>query len=87
MTAPRIPDLAPTHPSVAGALSGHIGASWTLAIGGTCCIVGALVFARGLQSFHDTIRPIYINLGLLTETQVAEAEIAALRIADDEALH
>jgi MFS family permease len=77
---------APFGSLIAGALSGRIGAPRTLAIGGTCCMVGALVFARGLQTFHDTIRPIYINLGLLTETQVAEAEIAALRIAEDEVL-
>lgn len=77
---------APFGSLIGGALSGRIGAPETLAIGGTCCIVGALVFARGLQTFHDTIRPIYVSLGLLTETQVAEAEIAALRIVEDEVM-
>lgn len=78
---------APLGSLIAGALSGRIGAPGTLAIGGACCIVGALVFARSLQTFHATINPIYVSLGLMTETQVAEAEIAALRIVEDEIVY
>jgi MFS family permease len=76
---------APFGSLIAGALSARIGVPWTLAVGGGCCSVGALWFAGGLKSFHETIRPIYVDLGLVTETQVAEAEMAALAlIADDE---
>jgi MFS family permease len=75
---------APFGSLIGGAASGRIGAPLTLAIGGTCCVAGALWFAGGLTSFHQTIRPIYVNLGLITETEVAEAEIAALALVDEE---
>lgn len=75
---------APFGSLIAGALSGRFGAPVTTAVGGVCCIAGALWFAGGLKSFHETIRPIYVDLGLITETQVAEAEIAALALVDDE---
>jgi MFS family permease len=74
---------APFGSLIAGALSGRIGAPMTIAIGGACSALGALWFARGLDTFHETIRPIYVDLGLITETQVAEAEIAALALVDD----
>jgi MFS family permease len=74
---------APFGSLIAGALTGRIGAPLTLALGGGCCALGALWFAGGLKSFHETIRPVYIDLGLITETQVAEAEIAALALIDE----
>lgn len=77
---------APIGSLIAGALSGRIGAPWTLAIGGTSCLGGALWFAGRLRSFQATIRPIYVDLGLIMETQVAEAEIAALVMVEDERL-
>ena len=75
---------APFGSLIAGALSGRIGVPWTIAVGGGCCSVGALWFAGGLKSFQRTIRPIYIDLGLVTETQVAEAEMAALALIEDD---
>lgn len=75
---------APIGSLIAGALSGLIGAQLTLFIGGAACLGGALWFASGLKDFHETIRPIFIDLGLITETQVAEAELAALTLLDDE---
>ena len=72
---------APFGSLIAGALSGRIGVPWTIAVGGGCCSVGALWFAGGLKSFQRTIRPIYIDLGLVTETQVAEAEMVARIVA------
>ena len=77
---------APIGSLVAGALSGLIGAPLTLFIGGAACLGGAVWFASGLSEFHETIRPIYIDLGLITETQVAEAELAALSLLDGELL-
>lgn len=78
--------MAPVGSLIGGALAGRIGAPETVAIGGACCVVSALVFARRLHSFHEAIHPIYVDLGLITETQVAEAEIAALRVVEDEVL-
>ena len=75
---------APIGSLIAGALSGWIGAPLTLFLGGASCLGGALWFASGLSEFHETIRPIYIDLGLITETQVAEAELAALSLLDEE---
>jgi MFS family permease len=75
---------APFGSLLAGALSGRIGAPTTIAAGGAACLAGALWFARGLPAFHETIRPIYVNLGLIAETQVAESEIAVLRLVEDE---
>lgn len=75
---------APIGSLIAGALSGRIGAPWTLALGGASCLGGALWFAGGLKSFQATIRPIYVDLGLIMETQVAEAEIAAFNLVDDQ---
>jgi MFS family permease len=74
---------APFGSLMAGAMTGRMGAPLTLALGGACCAIGALWFAGGLKSFHETIRPVYIDLGLITETQVAEAEIAALALIDE----
>jgi MFS family permease len=76
---------APFGSLLAGAISGRIGVTPTIAIGGASCLVGAVWFARGLPVFHETIRPIYVNLGLIAETQVAESEIAVLRLVEDEA--
>lgn len=77
---------APLGSLVAGALSGRIGAPWTLAIGGASCLGGALWFAGGLRSFQAAIRPIYVDLGLIMETQVAEAEMAVIAMNEDERL-
>lgn len=75
---------APIGSLIAGALSGWIGAPLTLFIGGASCLAGAMWFASGLKTFDEHIRPIFIDLGLITETQVAEAELAALALLDEE---
>jgi hypothetical protein len=36
-----------------------------LLIGGVCCILGSLLFARSLPSFKALLRPIYRTLGVL----------------------
>jgi MFS family permease len=74
---------APLGSLLAGALSGRIGAPATLALGGVCCLAAAGWFVRQLDEFHETIRPIYLNLGLITETQVAEAEMGALAVEEE----
>jgi MFS family permease len=50
---------------MAGVLSARVGAPITLAIGGVCCIGGALWFAAGLSSLHEDIHPVYVELGII----------------------
>ena len=44
---------------IAGVLSARIGAPATLAVGGVCCVGGALWFATRLSSLHDEIAVAY----------------------------
>jgi MFS family permease len=50
---------------MAGVLSARVGAPITLAMGGVCCVGGALWFAAGLSSLHEDIHPVYVELGLV----------------------
>jgi MFS family permease len=52
---------------LAGSLASKIGAPNTLLLGGTCCIIGALMFVRKLSSLREKIRPIYIQKGIISE--------------------
>jgi predicted MFS family arabinose efflux permease len=55
---------------LAGRLALQIGAPATLMAGGSCCLLGALWFARGLPELRRAIRPIYIKKGILPEISV-----------------
>lgn len=48
----------------AGSLANHIGAPYTLAIGGIFCIVGSLLFYRELPVLRRAILPVYDKLGI-----------------------
>jgi MFS family permease len=50
-----------------GSLAGHIGAPATLILGGTLCIIGALIFYKSLPSLRAIARPIYIKLGIVRD--------------------
>ena len=50
-----------------GVLASQIGAPGTLAIGGTSCLLGALLFARELPALRRIGRPIYVKLGILSK--------------------
>ncbi|MEI9478371.1 MAG: MFS transporter [Deltaproteobacteria bacterium] len=52
---------------LAGTLAHTIGAPQTVLIGGMCCLVGALLFARKLPLLRSLSRPIYINKGIIPE--------------------
>ena len=52
---------------LAGSLASKIGAPFTLLIGGICCIIGALVFAKNLPALKEEIRPIYAEKGIIPE--------------------
>lgn len=59
--------MAPFGSLLAGALASRLGVPMTLLFGGAACVVGSLVFARGLPSMHEIIRPIYVRKGILPE--------------------
>lgn len=72
--------MAPFGSLIAGGVASHVGAPWTLAVGGAMCVVGALWFTRELPAIREKVRPIYRRLGILPE--VAEAMQVAAQESD-----
>lgn len=58
---------APFGSLLAGGLTSSLGAPNTLLIGGISCIIGAFIFARKLPNLKNSIRPIYMKLGIISE--------------------
>jgi MFS family permease len=50
----------------AGALASKIGAPNTITIGGICCILGSLAFSTQLPRLRRLIRPIYQEMGIIS---------------------
>jgi MFS family permease len=71
---------APFGSLIAGSLSSHIGAPATLRIGGMCCILGGLLFARALPDIRRAVRPIYVRLGILPQVATAISNTAELSV-------
>jgi len=59
--------VAPFGSLLAGALAERIGAPATVIVGGALCLAEAIWFARLLPRLRKTIRPIYVDLGILPE--------------------
>lgn len=57
--------MQPVGSLISGALASWIGATHTLAVGGLCCIAGALLLWRKLPLLREHIRPFYIKLGII----------------------
>ncbi|MDO9586004.1 MAG: MFS transporter, partial [Syntrophales bacterium] len=51
---------------LAGGFADLIGAPYTLIIGGFCCILGALIYARKLPLLQDMVRSIYVRKGIIS---------------------
>ena len=51
---------------LAGTLAARIGAPETLILGGSVCLAGSIWFARKLPEIRKVMRPIYIEMGILT---------------------
>jgi MFS family permease len=58
---------APFGSLMAGGLAKLIGAPNTIMIGGLACIIGAVFFLRKLPELKDTVRPIYVQMGIIPE--------------------
>jgi hypothetical protein len=52
--------MAPMGALLAGILADHIGAPWTVRIGGTVCVIGAGLFALALPQLRREARQIII---------------------------
>ncbi len=62
--------MVPFGSLLAGSLASKIGAPNTLLLGGTCCVIGALMFVRKLPSLREKVRPIYIEKGIIPDVAV-----------------
>jgi MFS family permease len=58
--------MAPFGSLLAGSMASKIGAPNTLLIGGVCCVLGALLFARGFWSLRGVVYDIYIKKGVIS---------------------
>jgi MFS family permease len=58
---------APFGSLLAGSLANWIGAPNTLIIGGTSCVIGAIVFTKNLPKLKTQIQPIYIQQGIMEQ--------------------
>ncbi len=75
--------IAPFGSLFAGLVAARIGAPFTLAIGGSCCIAGALWFVTKLPQVRAHVRPIYRKMGILPE--IAEGlQTAALQVQQED---
>jgi MFS family permease len=63
--------LAPAGSILAGVLASAMGTPKTLAAAGLVCLLGAAVFAAKLPGLRRSIRPIYIQAGILPEISSA----------------
>jgi MFS family permease len=75
---------APFGSLIAGWLSSRIGAGHTLVVGGACCILGALWFARALPEIRSAVRPIYVRLGILPEVATGLGQAAELSVPPEQ---
>lgn len=73
---------APFGSLLAGALSDRIGAPHTLQICGIFCILGAAWFYRRLPEIRRTVRPIYVNLGIIREVAQGIETAAELTVSE-----
>jgi MFS family permease len=76
---------APIGSLLAGAVAARVGATWTIAVGGSACIAAALLFGRRLPILRRMVRPIYQRLGILPEVArgIQAATHQATPVSDD----
>ena len=60
---------APFGSLLAGSVAERIGAPYTILIGGSGCILGAIWFYRALPRLREFVRPIYKQKGIIPEMQ------------------
>jgi len=60
--------MAPFGALSAGSVAHHIGAPWTVALGGMACIVGAILFGLHLPSIRREARELVLAQGMTAGT-------------------
>jgi MFS family permease len=61
---------APFGSLMAGAMANAIGGPATLVIGGSACILGALIFARKRKELQKIIQQVYIKKGIIPQPNI-----------------
>ena len=69
---------------LAGTMAGKIGVQNTLLLGAAFCIIGALVFASRLRHLRALVYPIYVRMGIISETATSIRTVA--KTGDDYAV-
>ncbi len=59
--------MMPLGSLLAGAMAVRLGASNTLIISGSCCIIASVVFVFKIPSLKKTLQPIYVKMGIMSE--------------------
>ena len=59
--------MAPFGSLLAGSLANRIGSPITVLISGLLCMAGAVWFASQLKNLRALLRPIYIDLGIISD--------------------
>jgi len=80
--------MAPLGAIFAGTVAQHIGAPYTVAIGGMICVIGAIIFGLNLTEFRTEAREIIIAMnmasGSIVDRPTGESAILALQEEDAE---
>jgi MFS family permease len=80
--------MAPLGAIFAGTVAVNIGAPYTVAIGGTICVIGAIIFGLNLSEFRHEAREIIIALNMASGSPVdrptGETAILAMQETEDE---
>ncbi|MGH9523973.1 MAG: hypothetical protein ACRD3E_15735, partial [Terriglobales bacterium] len=76
--------MAPFGSLLAGAVAARIGAPDTLLISGSFCLVGAAWFGLHLKEIRASVRPRYIELGIIPEMAGGIQAASALRTPPEE---
>jgi MFS family permease len=59
--------MAPFGSLLLGAVAAHVGAPEAIRLGGTVCVIGAIVFALQLPRLREHVRPLYVERGILPQ--------------------
>ncbi len=76
--------MAPFGGLLAGGLAATLGAPNTILIGGLCCILGGLLFARNLGTMRALMRPIYQQKGIVPVSGTSDFPSGTGRMSGNE---
>ena len=56
---------APFGSLLSGTMAKYLGTPATILISGLICVAGALIFMRKLPALKDSVRPVYVKMGII----------------------